>query len=61
MDVRFGGRLGHSDHLMVEFRILHGRSKAVIRITTPDIRRANFVFLKVLLGEVPWVRSSEES
>jgi len=41
-DVRVGGRLGCSDHEMVNFRILHGGSRAIIRIKTLDFRRANF-------------------
>ncbi|GAB0208404.1 hypothetical protein GRJ2_003306100 [Grus japonensis] len=58
-DVKVGGSLGCSDHEMVEFRILHGRSRAVSRITTLDFRRANFGLLKDLLGRIPWVRALE--
>lgn len=53
MDVKAGGSLGHSDHLMMAFRILHARRKAISRITTLDFGRANFVFFMVLLGEIP--------
>ncbi|GAB0207239.1 mitochondrial enolase superfamily member 1 [Grus japonensis] len=44
---------------MVEFRILHGRSRAISRITTLDFRRANFGLCKDLLGRIPWVRALE--
>ena len=33
-DVKAGGRLGCSDHEMVEFRILRGGSRAINRIKT---------------------------
>ena len=58
-DVKVGGSLGCSDHELVEFRILHGESRARSRIKTLDIRRANFGFFKDLLGELPWVRALE--
>lgn len=61
MDVKIGGSLGCSDHSMVVFRILHARRKAGSRITTLDFRRANFIFLTVLVGEIPQVRALEES
>jgi len=40
--VKVGGRLGCSDHEMVEFRILYGGSRVISRIKTLDLRRANF-------------------
>ncbi|GAB0208473.1 mitochondrial enolase superfamily member 1 [Grus japonensis] len=58
-DAKVGGSLGCSDHEMVEFRILHGRSRAISRITTLDFRRANFGLCKDLLGRIPWVRALE--
>ncbi|GAB0205877.1 mitochondrial enolase superfamily member 1 [Grus japonensis] len=58
-DVKVGGSLGCSDHEMVEFRILRGRSRAVSRITTLDFRRANFGLFKDLLGRIPWVKVLE--
>ncbi|GAB0206764.1 mitochondrial enolase superfamily member 1 [Grus japonensis] len=58
-DVKVGGSLGCSDHEMVEFRILRGRSRAVSRITTLDFRRANFGLFKDLLGRIPWVKALE--
>jgi len=58
-DVKVGGSLGCSDHEMIEFRILHGESRAVSRITTLDFKRDNFGLFKVLLGGIPWVRALE--
>ncbi|GAB0179869.1 mitochondrial enolase superfamily member 1 [Grus japonensis] len=58
-DVKAGGSLGCSDHEMVEFRILHGRSRAINRIITLDFRRTNFDLFKDLLGRIPWVGPQE--
>ncbi|GAB0206587.1 hypothetical protein GRJ2_003124300 [Grus japonensis] len=58
-DVKVGGSLECSDHEMVELRILHGRSRAISRITTLDFRRANFGLFKDLLGRIPWVKVLE--
>ena len=58
-DVKVGGRLGCSDHEMVEFRNLCGGSRAVSRIKTLDLRRANFGLFKELLGGIPWARALE--
>jgi len=44
---------------MLEFRILHGGSKAISRIKTLDLRRANFGLFKELLGGIPWTRTLE--
>ena len=52
-EVKNGGSLGCSDHDVVEFRILCGRSKAISRIATLDFRSANFVLFKDLLGGIP--------
>jgi len=56
-DVKVGGRLGCSDHEMVEFGILHGGSRAISRIKTLDLSRANFSLFKELLGGIPWARA----
>ena len=48
-DVRLGGSLGCSDREMVEFRNLHGRSRAMTRVATLDFNRANFGLFKDLL------------
>jgi len=58
-DVKVGGRLGCSDHEMVEFRILRGGSRAISRIKTLDFRRANFALFNELLGGIPWARAFE--
>ena len=58
-DVKAGGRLGCSDHEMVEFRMLYGGSRAMSRITALDFRRVNFGLFKDLLGGIPWVRALE--
>jgi len=51
--------LAACDHETVEFRILHGGSRAISKITALDFRRANFGLFKDLLGGIPWVRSLE--
>jgi len=58
-DVKVGGRLGCSDHEMVEFRILRGGSREISRIKTLDLRRANFGLFKELPGGIPWARALE--
>jgi len=58
-DVKAGGRLGCSNHEMVEFRILRGGSRAISRIKTLDFRRANFGLFKELLRGIPWARALE--
>jgi len=60
-DVKVGGRLGCSDHEIVEFRILRGGSRAISRIKTLDFKRANFGLFKELLGGIPWARALEGS
>jgi len=60
-DVKAGGRLGCSDHEMVEFRILREGSRAISRIKTLDLRRTNFGLFKELLGGIPWDRALEGS
>jgi len=39
--------------------ILRGRSRAISRIKTLDLRRANFDLFKQLLGGIPWARALE--
>jgi len=59
-DMKVGGRLGCSDHEMVEFKILCGGNRAISRIKTWDFRRANFGLFKELLGGVLWVQKEDE-
>jgi len=58
-DVKAGGRLGCSDHEILEFKTLHGGSRAISRIKTLDFMSANFGLFKKLLGGIPWVRVLE--
>jgi len=58
-DVKVGGRLGCSDHEMVEFRILRGGSTALSMIKTLDLRRADIALFKELLVGIPWARTLE--
>jgi len=58
-DVKAGGRLGCSDHEMVEFSFLRGGSKVTCRIKTLDLRKDNFGLFKELLGGIPWDRALE--
>ncbi|XP_048787424.1 uncharacterized protein LOC125686903 [Lagopus muta] len=58
-EVKVRGSLGCSDHEMVEFKILSGRSKAKSRIAILDFRRANFDLFRDLLGAVSWARVLE--
>lgn len=50
-NVIVGGSLGCSDDKIVDFKILCRRCKAISRIATLHIRRANF---EDLLGGIPW-------
>jgi len=52
-DVKVEGSLGCNDHEIVEFRILHGGSRAIRRITTLDFMRANFGLFQDLLEGIP--------
>lgn len=56
-DVKAGVSLDCSNHKMVEYRILCGRSRTVNRLTTLDFRRANCGLFKDLLRGIPWVRA----
>jgi len=58
-NVKVGSSLGSSAREMVEFRILHGGSKAISRITILKFRRADFGLFRELLGGMPWVRALE--
>lgn len=58
-DVMTGGSLRYSNHNMVEFKILCGRSRVISRSATLDFRGAIFGFFKDLLGGIPWARAVE--
>lgn len=56
-DVKLGGSLGCSNHEMVEFKILYGRTKATRakkRIATLDVWRINFNLFQDLCGGISW-------
>jgi len=54
---RLGASLGCSHHEIVEFVILSGGSRPIIRVTTLDFRRANFGLFTDLLRGILWVRA----
>lgn len=54
------GSLACCDHKMVEFRILHGGSKAVSRTRSLNIQTAKLSLFKDLLREIPWARDLDE-
>lgn len=53
-DMNVKGSHGCSNHEVVEFRLLRGRSKAKSKITSLDFRRADYGFSKDLLVRVLW-------
>jgi len=52
VDVEAGGRLGCTDHEMMQFRILSEGSRAKSRTTTLNLRRADFGHSKNLPGRI---------
>ena len=52
-DVKVGGRLGHSDHEMLDFSILAEPRMGVSRTTTMDFRRADFNLFRTMVERVP--------
>ena len=53
-DVMVGGRLGHSDHEMIEFSILGEVRRGVSRTATLGFQRAGFGLFRSLIDRVPW-------
>ena len=53
-EVKTGGRLGCSDHALVEFVISKNVGLAKSRARSLCFRRANFQLLKELLSGIPW-------
>lgn len=51
--------LSCSDHEIVEFRILRGERKVKSKLTTVDLRTADFGHFKDLLGRVIWDKALE--
>ncbi|GAB0202575.1 mitochondrial enolase superfamily member 1 [Grus japonensis] len=58
-DVKLKGSLGCSDHEMVEFRILRAARRVCSKLTTLDLRRADFGLFRDLLGRIPWDKALE--
>lgn len=58
--VKAKGSLGCSNQEMVEFKVLCGKSKAIIRIATQDFKRAIFELFKDLLGGTPWSKALDD-
>ncbi|RMC21758.1 hypothetical protein DUI87_02627 [Hirundo rustica rustica] len=53
-DVEVGGRLGHSDHEIIEFSIIGEIRRTINKISTLDFQRADFGLFKRLIQRVPW-------
>ncbi|PKU31484.1 adaptin ear-binding coat-associated protein 1 [Limosa lapponica baueri] len=53
-DVKVGGRLGQSDHEMIEFSILGEARRGANRTATLDFRRADFGLFRSMAESVPW-------
>ena len=53
-DVAVGGRLGHSDHEIIEFSILREVRRGGSRTDVLDFQRADFVLFRHLLDRIPW-------
>jgi len=51
--VKMGGKLGCSDHALVEFVILRNAFLAKSRVRTLNFRRAKFHLLRELLDGIP--------
>ncbi|GAB0181438.1 hypothetical protein GRJ2_000609100 [Grus japonensis] len=58
-NVKLKGSLGCSDHEMVEFKILRAVRRVHSKLTTLDLRRADFGLFRDLLGRVPWDKALE--
>ncbi|GAB0203307.1 hypothetical protein GRJ2_002796300 [Grus japonensis] len=58
-EVAIGGRLGHSDHEVVEFKIFGDRRKTATKTSTLDMGRADFRLLRELVSQVPWETALE--
>ncbi|XP_072728592.1 cilia- and flagella-associated protein 20 isoform X1 [Ciconia boyciana] len=53
-DVMVGGRLGQSDHEMIEFWIRGEAARGVSKTATLDFWRADFGLFRRLVNRVPW-------
>jgi len=53
-DVVVGGRLGLSNHEMIEFSVLGEIKRGASKTTTMDFRRADFGLFRTLVERIPW-------
>ena len=53
-DVAVGGRLGHSDHEIIQCSILREARRGGSRTDILDFPRADFVLFRHLLDRIPW-------
>ena len=53
-DVKVGGRLGHSDHEMLDFSIPVEPQRGVSRTATLDFQRADFNLFRTMVERDPW-------
>ena len=53
-DVAVGGRLGHSDHEIIEFSILREARRGCSRTDILDFKRADFVLFRHQLDRISW-------
>ncbi|GAB0189075.1 hypothetical protein GRJ2_001372800 [Grus japonensis] len=58
-NVKLKGSLGCSDHETVEFKICRAARRAHSKLTTLDLRRADFGLFRDFLGRVPWDKALE--
>ena len=53
-DVKVGGRLGQSDHKMLDFSILVEPRRGVSRTAILEFRRSDFNLFRTMVERVPW-------
>ena len=53
-DVKVGGRLGHSDHEMLDFSILVEPQRGVSRTATMDLQKADFNLFRNMVERSSW-------
>lgn len=49
-----GGQLGHSDHVILDIRIIGDKRKTATKTSTLDMGKADFTLLRMLVGKIPW-------
>jgi len=53
-NVKIGGRLGCSDHTLVEFTVLRDKGQVKSQLRTLKFRKAKFQLFKELVNRTPW-------